>query len=46
VNEQDLQVTIELDDDPAVTASEMQLLADLLPELVKDIVGLQEQHEE
>ena len=46
MNESELQVTIELEDDPAVTAPEMQLLADLLPELVKDLLWLQHETEE
>ena len=43
MNDPELQVTIELEDDAAVTAPEMQLLADLLPELVKDLLWLREQ---
>lgn len=41
MNEPELQVSIDLEDHPAVTAPEMQLLADLLPELVKDLLFLQ-----
>jgi len=46
VNDPELQVTIDLEDDPAVTAPEMQLLADLLPELVKDLLWLRDNQEE
>lgn len=45
MNEVELQVVIDLEVDAAVTAPEMQLLADLLPELVKDLVWLSEQPE-
>lgn len=45
MNDPELDITIELDDDPAVTAPEMQLLADLLPELVKDLLWLQHDNE-
>ena len=41
MNETELEVTFESDDELAVTAPEMQLLADLLPELVKDLLWLQ-----
>ena len=41
MNESELDISFELDDDPAVTAPEMQLLADLLPELIKDLLWLQ-----
>lgn len=41
MNETKLQVTIDLDDDAAITAPELQLLADLLPELIKDLLWLQ-----
>ena len=41
MNETELQVCVDLEDHPAVTAPEMQLLADLLPELVKDLLFLQ-----
>lgn len=40
-----IPVTIDMEDHPAVTASEMQLLADLLPELVKDLLWLQDNEE-
>lgn len=46
MNDSELQVVIDLEDDPAVTAPEMQLLADLLPELVKDLLGLKDNQEE
>ena len=46
MNESELQVIVDLEDDPAVTAPEMQLLADLLPELVKDLLWLQHHTEE
>ena len=46
MNETELQITLDLEDDPAVTAPEMQLLADLLPELVKDLLWLQHETEE
>jgi hypothetical protein len=45
VNDPQLVITFELDDDPAVTAPEMQLLADLLPELIKDLLWLQHDSE-
>ena len=45
MNETDLQVVLDLQDEPAVTAHEMQLLADLLPELVKDLLWLQDNTE-
>lgn len=45
MNETELQVVIDLEDHPAVTAPEMQLLADLLPELVKDLLWLQDNQE-
>ena len=43
--ESELHITIDLDDKPAVTAPELQLLADLLPELVKDLLWLQHDNE-
>ena len=45
MNESELQVSIDLEDHPAVTAPEMQLLADLLPELIKDLLWLQHETE-
>ena len=42
MNETELQITLDLEDEPAVTAPEMQLLADLLPELVKDLLWLKD----
>ena len=45
MKEPELQVVIDLEGDPAVTAPEMQLLADLLPELVKELLWLREQAE-
>ena len=45
MNNPELLITIDLDDEPAVTAPEMQLLADLLPELVKDLLWLQNETE-
>lgn len=45
MNKYDLDITFELDDDLSVTAPEMQLLADLLPELIKDLLWLQETNE-
>lgn len=45
MNDSELHVTIDLDDDPAVTALEVQLLADLLPELVKDLLWLRDNPE-
>lgn len=41
MNDPELHITLELDDDPVVTAPELQLLADLLPELIKDLLWLQ-----
>lgn len=41
MNETELQVSIDLEDHPAVTAPEMQLLADLLPELIKNLLSQQ-----
>lgn len=41
MNKTELHITLDLDDDAAVTAPEMQLLADLLPELIKDLLWLQ-----
>ena len=41
MNETQLEVTTDLDDDEAITAPELQLLADLLPELIKDLLWLQ-----
>jgi hypothetical protein len=46
VNDPELQVTIDLEGDPPVTAPEMQLLADLLPELVKDLLWLKDNQED
>lgn len=46
MNDPELQVTIELEADPAVTAPEMQLLADILPELVKDLLWLKDNQED
>ena len=43
--ESELHIIIDLEDDPAVTAPELQLLADLLPELVKDLLWLRENTE-
>lgn len=45
MNKPELLITIDLEDEPAVTAPEMQLLADLLPELVKDLLWLQHETE-
>lgn len=45
MNDSELDITFELDDDLSVTAPEMQLLADLLPELIKDLLWLQETNE-
>lgn len=45
MNETELQVVLDMHDDPAVTAPEMQLLADLLPELIKDLLWLQDNTE-
>ena len=45
MNETELQVVLELHDDPAVTEPEMQLLADLLPELLKNLLWLQDNTE-
>ncbi len=41
MNDPQLVIDFDLDADLAVTASEMQLLADLLPELIKDLLWLQ-----
>ena len=46
MNDPELEVTIELEDDAVVTAPEMQLLADLLPELVKDLLWLRDNQED
>ncbi len=46
MNDPELLVTIDLEDEPAVTAPEMQLLADLLPELVLNLIWLQENNED
>lgn len=45
MNDPELEITFESDDDLAVTAPEMQLLADLLPELIKDLLWLQHDNE-
>ena len=45
MNDSELDITFELDDHPTVTAPEMQLLADLLPELIKDLLWLQHETE-
>jgi hypothetical protein len=45
VTNPELLITIDMEDEPAVTAPEMQLLADLLPELVKDLLWLQNDNE-
>jgi len=45
VNDSELEVTFESDDDLTVTAPEMQLLADILPELIKDLLWLQRDQE-
>ena len=45
MNDPELDIAFELDDDPVVTAPEMQLLADLLPELIKDLLWLQHESE-
>lgn len=45
MNDSELDIIFELDDDLSVTAPEMQLLADLLPELIKDLLWLQETNE-
>ena len=45
MNDSELHITIDLEDEPAVTAPEMQLLADLLPELVKDLLWLRDNTE-
>lgn len=46
MNEAELQVAIDLEVDLTVTAPEMQLLADLLPELVKDLLWLNDNQED
>lgn len=45
MNDPELQIIIDLEDDSAVTAPELQLLADLLPELVKDLLWLRDNSE-
>lgn len=45
MNEPELQVTLDLDDHPAITAPELQLLAELLPELIKEVLWLQHESE-
>jgi hypothetical protein len=45
MNDPELQIIIDLEDDSAVTAPELQLLADLLPELVKDLLWLRDNTE-
>ena len=45
MNNPELDISIELEDDLAVTTPEMQLLADLLPELIKDLLWLQDNTE-
>lgn len=45
MNDPELQVTVDLEDEPAITAPEMQLLADLLPEIIKNLILLQEDNE-
>lgn len=46
MNDPEFVVSFELvEDDPAVSAPEMQLLADLLPELIKDLLWLQHDNE-
>ena len=47
MNKPDLEipVTIELDDSVPVTPAEMKLLADLLPELLKTMLWLQDDKE-
>lgn len=44
MNDPELNIDFEPDDLP-VTAPEMQLLADLLPELIKDLLWLQHENE-
>ncbi|MBN8491166.1 MAG: hypothetical protein J0M00_07045 [Burkholderiales bacterium] len=46
MNDSELHVTIDLPDEIALTAPEAKLLADLLPELVKDLIWLNEQNED
>lgn len=46
MNDPELLITIDLEDQPAVTVPEMQLLADLLPELVLNLIWLQENNED
>ena len=45
MNDPELLVTVDLIDEPAVTAPEVQLLADLLPELMKDLLWLRDNPE-
>lgn len=45
MNDLHIDITLDLDDDAAVTAPEMQLLADLLPELLKDLLWLNDNNE-
>ncbi len=45
MNDPELHITVDLEDHPAVTAPELQLLADLLPELIKDLLWLQDNTE-
>lgn len=40
-----LEVVVDLEDDAPVTAREMTLLADLLPELLKDLIALHDNAE-
>lgn len=46
MNDPEFDIRVELDDDATVTAPEMQLLADLLPELIQDLLWLQDNPEE
>lgn len=45
MNEPDFDITIDIEDDAAVTVPEMQLLADLLPQLLKDLLWLKDNNE-
>ena len=45
MNDPEFDITFDFEHEAAVTPSEMQLLADLLPELIKDLLWLQHDNE-
>ncbi len=45
MNDPELPVTIDLEDEPAVTPQEINLVGELLPQLIKDLLAQQDDDE-